>query len=604
MSNMSTRRKAWALLNARERRHAWIILCIIIVSALSTAAMVGSVIPFLSVLADPEKIRSVPLLAWGYEAGGFTSDYSFVVALAFGSLGIIIVSNLLMVARSWAVARFAEMRVHTLSSRLLAAYLKQPYEYFLNHHSGEMSTQILSESQEVVNRFIKPAGELIASAITVVAVVGVLVLVNPTVAIISFAVFGSLYGGTYLISRRTVDRYGRARAEANRARFKLANEALAGVKDIKLMCREGVYVDRFQPPSIRMARAVVAVSVIGQVPNYVMQAVAFGGVIILCLALLDPADLASGAAIGEILPLIGVFAFGGQRLLPELSRIYAGLTLLNSGGAAVDAIYTDLTSLADPGNLATPLPKPLGLKSELHLEKVSYIYPEADQAGIRDVTLTITVGEKIGIVGTTGAGKTTLADVILGLLRPNSGNLVADGTEVTEDNLRAWLQTVGYVPQDIFLSDASMAENIALGLTPEEINFEQLHCAARIAKIHQFITDEMPQGYNTLVGERGVRLSGGQRQRIGIARALYNEADLIIFDEATSSLDNLTERDVMAAIEMLPGDKTVMMIAHRLSTVRRCDRIAVMDRGALVDIGTWDELMLRCETFRNIAELA
>ena len=566
--------------------------------------MVGSVMPFLSVLADTEKIRSVPLLTWSYEAGGFTNDYSYLIALGIGSLCIIFTSNFLLVVRTWAVARFALMRMHTLSHRLLATYLKQPYEYFLDHHSGEMSTKILAESQVVVSQYIRPAGEVVGSLLAIIAIVAVLLWVNPTVAITAFALLSVLYGGTFLVSRRLVGRHGRDRVEGNSARYKLANEALGGAKDIKLICREQAYVDRFIAPSLKVARAVVAVQVISQVPQYVMQAVGFGGIIILCLVLLDPVDLASGAAIGNILPLVGVFAFGGQRLLPEMSRLYAGLTQLNAGAAAVDAIHNDLTSLAGAGTLPKTLPKPLGLKSELSLEQVTYSYPAADHSGIRDVSFSILAGEKIGIVGTTGAGKTTLADVILGLLPPQGGRLVVDGTEISKDNLRAWLQTVGYVPQDIFLTDASVAENIALGHAAEEIDPERLRQTAKIAQIDQFLTEQMLQGYDTLVGERGVRLSGGQRQRIGIARALYREADLIVFDEATSSLDNLTEREVMAAIEALPGDKTVLMIAHRLSTVRRCDRIAVMDKGVLVDVGTWDDLMARCEIFRNIAKLA
>ncbi|MEH6478065.1 MAG: ABC transporter ATP-binding protein, partial [Sneathiella sp.] len=425
----------------------------------------------------------MPLLAWSYETGGFTSDYSFLVALGLGSLGIIIASNFLLVVRSWAVARFSLMRMHTLSHRLLATYLKQPYEFFLDHHSGEMSTQILAESQEVVSQFIRPAGEVIGSVVTIIAIVTVLLCVNPTVAIVAFAVIGGLYGGTFLVSRRLVRRHGRARLEGNSARYRLANEALGGVKDIKLSCREQAYVERFMAPSLKVARAAIAAQVIGQVPQYVMQAVGFGGMIALCLVMLDPVELTSGAAVGSILPLIGVFAFGGQRLLPDMSRLYAGLTQLNAGAAAVDAIHADLTSLAGARALTKTLPPPLGLKSELSLEQVSYSYPAADHAGIRDVSLTIQAGEKIGIVGTTGAGKTTLADVILGLLPPRGGRLVADGTEITQDNLRAWLQTVGYVPQDIFLIDASVAENIALGLADEEIDRERLLRAAQIAQI-------------------------------------------------------------------------------------------------------------------------
>lgn len=599
--DLATWKKAWALLDARERRNAWIVLGIVIIAALSSAVMVGSIMPFLSVLADPERIRTAPPLAWAYETGGFSSDYEFLVVLGFASFVVIVLSNLLQILRTWAVARFTLMRIYTLSHRLLAAYLRQSYEYFLDHHSGEMSTQVLSESQEAVNQFFRPAGEVIASVLTVVAIVSVLLWVDPVVAVIAFIVLGSLYGGTFLLSRRLIARKGRVRAVANQERFRLANEALGGVKEIKLLGREVSYVDRYRAPAQRMARAIVAVQVLAQVPQYVMQVVGFGGVILLCLVLMDPAGLATGAALGGILPLIGVFAFAGQRILPELSRLYAGLTQLNAGAAAVEGVYRDLVGKASGDPLPRRLPAPLGLRREFRLEHVSYSYPSADHAGLSDVSFWIHAGERIGIVGTTGAGKTTLADLVLGLLRPREGRLVADCVEITAENLRAWQQTVGYVPQDIYLTDASVAENIAMGITPDEIDHQRLRQAARIAQIDQFIMVELPEGYDTIVGERGVRLSGGQRQRIGIARALYHDADLIVFDEATSALDNLTERELMASIDALPGDKTIVMIAHRLSTVKVCDRIAVLEKGRLVGIGGWDELMESNSYFRKIA---
>ena len=233
---------------------------------------------------------------------------------------------------------------------------------------------------------------------------------------------------------------------------------------------------------------------------------------------------------------------------------------------------------------------------------VSYRYPNAELAGLTGVTLDFKAGERIGIVGSTGAGKTTLADLVLGLLQPSKGLIVADGTPITEANLRAWQQSVGYVPQDIFLTDASISENIALGEPPQEIDEARVRRAAEIARIDAFILEELPDGYATTIGERGVRLSGGQRQRIGIARALYHDADLIVFDEATSALDNLTEREVMTAIDALPGDKTVLMIAHRLSTVKHCDRIVVLDKGRVVDCDTWDWLMANSATFQSIAQ--
>lgn len=602
MIDLATLKKAWAMLDGRERRNAWILLGLIILAALSSAAMVGSVMPFLSVLSDPEGIRDVPALSWAYEVGGFTSDFGFLVALGVASLAVIVVSNALQILRTWAVARFTLMRIFTLSHRLLAAYLRQPYEYFLDHHTGEMSTQILSESQVVVNQFFRPCAEVIAATMTVFTIVALLIWVNPYVALISFSVLGVLCGGIFRLTRAHINRKGQVRAASNRERYRLANEALGGVKVIKLLGREGAYLDRYRQPAERMARAIVSIQVLSAIPQYMIQAVGFGGVILLCLVLMDPSGLESGQALGGILPILGVFALAAQRLLPELSKIYGGLASLNAGGPAVDTVYADLM-MKSGGALLKSQPKPLGLKKELHLKNVCYSYPSAKHVGLRDISVNIRAGEKIGVVGSTGAGKTTLADIILGLLRPHEGSIVADGSDVTDENLRAWQQTIGYVPQDIFLTDASVAENIALGLTLQEIDNDCLYRAAEIAQIDTFIRNDLPQGYQTLVGDRGVRLSGGQRQRIGIARALYHNADLIVFDEATSALDNLTERDVMKAIEALPGSNTAIMIAHRMNTVKACDRILVLDKGYLVGLGSWDELASSSEHFQNIAEL-
>ena len=269
----------------------------------------------------------------------------------------------------------------------------------------------------------------------------------------------------------------------------------------------------------------------------------------------------------------------------------------------MNAVHTDLSLKSGTAELTMTRPAPLPLTRELRLEEVSYRYPSSG-AGISDVSLVIRAGEKIGIVGSTGAGKTTLGDVVLGLLRPQHGCIVVDGTPVTGENLRAWQRSVGYVPQDIFLSDASVAQNIALGIAPREIGMDRVQRAAAIAQIDGFVRDDLPQGYETTVGERGVRLSGGQRQRLGIARALYEDASLILLDEATNALDNLTEQEVMSAINGLPGDKTILMIAHRLSTLKVCDRILVLKKGRVVGFGTWNELLGSNREFQSIARTA
>jgi len=603
MISLKTWKQAWVLLDVNERRKAWITLAIVILSAMSSALMVGSVFPFLSVLSDPEQIERVTVLSWAYGTFKFESVYAFLVALGFASFAVIVLASLIQIAKTYMVARFSVMHIHSISYRLLVSYLRQPYSFFLDRHTGEMGTRVLAESEQFVRQFLIPAAELIASVLTVIAIIGLLLWIDPIITVSVFGILGGMYIAVYFLNRRLLKQYGYARAEANSNRFRIANEALSGIKDIKLLGREGSYADRYADPSLRMARAVVGVQVLSQIPRFLLQAIAFGGVILLCLVLMDAERLASGSDLGGILPILGVFAFSGQRIMPELSKAYESIAQIQAGTAAVESIYDDLNDKAKSGSLPSIIPPTLGLKRHLVLSDVSYRYPNAELAGLTHVSLKVRAGERIGIVGSTGAGKTTLADLILGLLGPSEGRILADDTVITNENLRAWQQTVGYVPQDIFLTDASISENIALSVPPHAINDALVRRAAKIARIDTFIRNELPKGYATTIGERGVRLSGGQRQRIGIARALYHDADLIVFDEATSALDNSTERDVMSAIDALPGDKTVLMIAHRLSTVKHCHRIIVLDKGQLVGCDTWDSLMANNASFRKIANI-
>ncbi len=603
MVNLSTWKKAWGLFDARERRNAWFVLVAIIMSALSAAVLVGSVMPFLVVLADPSHIAKTPMLAWAYDALGFTSTYSFLVGLGLASFATILLSSLIQIFKTWAVARFAMMRMHSISHRLLTTYLAQPYAFFLDRHSGDMAPRVLAEAEQVVIRFFRPAAEFIASCLTALAILGLLFWVEPVVALISFFTLGGTYCAIYLGVRRFLNQLGKDRFETNRKRFQLANEIFAGIKDIKLVSREMAYLNRFETQSIKWAQTQVRIDIFTQVPHFALQAIALGGIILLCLVLIDPASIASQDTIGGLLPVLGVFALGGQRLMPELSRLYQSLALINAGAASVNALHDDFVSLKGIAQLTKVPAEPLGLKQIFYLEDVTYNYPKSDQSSLRNVSLSIHSGEKIGIVGSTGAGKTTLVDVVLGLLEPDSGHVVSDGIEINSENVKEWMRSLGYVPQDIFLMDAPVAENIALGVSPENIDVERIREVARIARIDHFIEDELQDGYQTHIGERGVRLSGGQRQRIGIARALYNNTDVIIFDEATSALDNLTEAEVIEAIDSLPGDKTVLMIAHRLSTLRSCDRIVVLDKGRVVGFDNWEALSTSNATFQRLALL-
>lgn len=596
--------QAWGLLDKRERRQGVAVLILLVVGALSNALMVVSVLPFLTVLGNPGMIDEIALFAWAQTRFGLTDDYDFIVALGLATALAIVLTNGIQLLKTYVLTRFTMMRIHSVAIRLLSAYLKQPYEFFLNSHSGEMTKGVLSEADQVVRGFLRPLGELIAAALSAVAIMAALIWVEPRVALVGMATLGVIYAVIYASTQSRLRSLGRLGVVANGERFRIASEALGGIKDVKVLGCEQGYVDRFRSPSLEYARTQVVANVIAQLPKYLIQTFLFGGIVVLCLVMIDRASFADGAALAVLAPVLGTFALGGQKLMPEVQKMFASLAELRFGAAAVESVHGGISAAHGRPALSGKSPVVLGLKHSLVFDGVGYVYPHASRAGLSGATFDIRHGERIGIVGSTGSGKSTLADLVLGLLRPQHGTIRIDGTPLTEANLRAWQASVGYVPQEIFLIDRSVAENIAFGELPHRIDRARLEAAARLAQIDGFIRAELPQGYETLVGERGVRLSGGQRQRIGIARALYHDADLIVFDEATSALDNLTEREVMAAIEALPGNKTVLMIAHRLSTVRRCDRILVLEKGEVVGFGAWDRLRQECPAFRRLVEVA
>lgn len=604
MIDTSNWRKAWGLLTRHEQRTAMGVLVVIFFGSISAAVMVGSVLPFLTVLARPQMITDNRYLHGIYTALGFQSTYAFLIALGLASLSIIIIANLLQAAKLYAIERFAEMRVHALSQRLLGTFMRQPYEFYLNRHSGDMTKGILQEAGEVSNRFFRPAADLISSTLTVLCVAILLLIFSPVVAFGCFGVIGGLYATLYLFSRRISTRLGSRRNAADSLRFRYANEAFGGIKDIKILGRESFYLNRYAGPSFESSKTKVYANLIWSMPYFILQIVAFGGIIAVCLVMIDKDAIASGGALGPLLPTLGLFAFAGQRLMPEVQKIYSSLAILRYAAPAIESYYRDSALEAQAIVLPEQPPAPLPLNDHLLIDDVRYTFPGSDTPVLCGITLKIARGEKIGIVGTTGAGKTTLADIVLALLRPASGQLVLDGEPITDDRVRAWQQSIGYVPQSIFLADATIAENIALGIPRAEIDRDRLAEAAKLAQVHDFIINDLPLGYETEAGEKGVRLSGGQRQRIGIARALYHDAAFIVFDEATSALDNLTERELIRAVEALPGDKTLMMIAHRLSTVKVCDRIVVLDKGRIAAIGPWEQILAENDQFRELVQSA
>ena len=584
------------LLSPPEKRRGALVLAMFLVMAAFETAGVASVMPFLAVLGNPGIVEENVLLAATYDRLGFESTDAFLIFLGAAVFFFVLLAAAFRVVTTYAMNRYTEMRRHSISARLLETYLRQPYSFFLNRHSGDLSKSILSEVDQLIMSVFRPGMKLIAYSVVVVALVMFLVLIDPLLALIVGAFIGAAYGLIYVLVRGVLGRAGKDRAAANRERFTAAGEALGGIKDIKLLGREHAYLSRFQGPSRRFAGHQATNATLSAVPKYLIEAIGVGGVIALSLVL-----LARAGSLDAMLPILGAYAFAGLRLMAAAQYVYFGFAQLRFGLAAVEEVHRDLRQRESTSELAVRPAQPWQPRETIAFENVTFHYEGAQSPGLKDIDLEIPVGSTVGIVGSTGAGKTTLVDILLGLLKPTRGAITIDGTPLDEDNIREWHAALGYVPQEIFLTDASISENVALGIARASIDQSAVERAARQAQVHKFITTELPGGYETMVGERGVRLSGGQRQRIGIARALYHDPAVLVLDEATSALDSPTEEAVMEAVGALHGHKTVIIIAHRFSTIRACDKICLLDKARLVATGTYEELLETSARFREMA---
>jgi ABC-type multidrug transport system fused ATPase/permease subunit len=385
----------------------------------------------------------------------------------------------------------------------------------------------------------------------------------------------------------------------NKERFKVVQEIAGGLKEIKVMGLEAVSLARFRTPARAMARYQTAGLVFARLPRFALEAAVYGGFIAMVLVML----VVRGGALADLLPLLGLLAMSATKLFPALQQLYQEISSIRFSAAALDRLHAELVATAGtpPPPSAASAPALLVPQDRIEFVGVQYRYPQADRPALTGLDLAIAAKSTVGIVGGTGAGKTTVIDLLLGLLHPDAGQILIDGRPLGRETLRAWQRSIGYVPQTIFLADDTIAANIAFGVAPADVDPRLVEQAARAANLHDFITGELPGGYATMVGERGLRLSGGQRQRIGIARALYRDPAVLVLDEATSALDNLTERAVMEAVRALGGQKTIVMIAHRLTTVEACDKIILLEQGRVTAEGTFAELLSRNEIFRRMA---
>jgi ABC-type multidrug transport system fused ATPase/permease subunit len=518
-------------------------------------------------LGRPAIIQETAPLLWLYQTVGASDERQFIFLLGLTSITLVIGSSLFKAVTLHVLNRFVHLERHSISARLLSRYLQQPYEYFLIHNPSILAKNVLSEVDQLVFDLIQPLSQLIAQGALVVAMATLIFCYDAKTAICIVLTLAILYGAIYSLVRKRLHRIGRERQIADGERYQACGEALGGIKDVKVTHSAGAYLGKFERASRLFSRHLATNETLNQSPLYLVEATGYSGLIIIALVLLQRTN-----DVAHVLPALGLYGFAAYRMLPAAQVMYRGFAKLRFSSAALDAMTDDLSlPLEAPPSPAGDLLVPT---REIQLKGVQYAYPTAPEAAVfRKFDLTLSANTSIGIVGKSGAGKSTLMDILLGLLWPQEGALLVDGRVVTSSNVSAWQRSIGYVPQHIYLADASVADNIAFGIARSDIDMQSVERAARAAQIHDFITNDLPQGYNTPVGDRGIRLSGGQRQRLGIARALYRDPPVLLMDEATSALDSQTEEALNEAIRNLSGSKTIVVIAHKESSLRYCQRI-------------------------------
>ena len=592
---MQIYKKLLFLLSDPERKNALFLLVMILIMALLDMIGVASILPFMAVLTNPDIIETNSFLNNIFQISkniGVENKQQFLFLLGIVVFSLLVFSLIFKALTNYLQVRFVQLGQYNISKRLVEGYLNQPYTWFLSRNSADLGKTILSEVDQVVGSGIAPAIDLIAKGMVIIALITLLIIADPKLAIVVGFTLSAVYGLIFYLIRRYLNRIGKERLRSNELRYTSISEAFGAAKQVKVGGLEQTYIGRFSNPAQIYAMTQVYFKVLNQLPRFFLEAIAFGGILLSILYLMG-----RSGNFNTILPIISLYVFAGYRLLPAIQQIYASFTRLTFVGPSLDKLHEDIKNLSPYKTNQDQAV--LTLNKKITFNNIDYNYPKSSRTILRNINLSINAKTTVGIVGATGSGKTTTVDIILGLLNPQKGNLKVDEKIITKQNSKSWQRSIGYVPQEIYLSDDTIAANIAFGVDDKIVKQEAVERAAKIANLHQFVIEELPKQYQTTIGERGVRLSGGQRQRIGIARALYHDPKLLILDEATSSLDNQTERAVMEAVNNLSKNITIIIIAHRLSTVMKCDKIFLLEKGELKNEGTFEDLMNIDENFRN-----
>ncbi|MDC6451760.1 ABC transporter ATP-binding protein [Alphaproteobacteria bacterium] len=593
-------KQSFTLLTKGQRKRFYTLQFLVVLMAFSEIIGVASIIPFMSLVGDMGQLQRDTIIAQVYKESGINTETQFIFLLGVGVLFILFISTIISMLTTWRLSMFGNKVGAEIADRLYAYYLKQGWLFHASESSAQLTKKVAIEAQRVTNGIIMPLMQMNSRIILALFIMFTIFFYDPKVAIIGLIFFATAYSILFKVVRMRLLHNGRAISEVNEKRFRLMNEGFGGIKDVLLLGRANNFVKDFKQTGHLLAYSQGTNVALSQVPSYLMQFLAFGSMIALLLYLIAGHD----GNLGVILPIISVYALAGFKLLPAFQQIYASVAGIRGNIAAFQSIQKELSESTRAKSLTLkPERSYLHLKQQISLENITFTYPGKVEPTLKQLNMSIPANSIIGIVGPSGAGKSTLIDILLGLIEPKQGHLKIDNIIINDKNRRSWQNTIGFVAQSIFLSEGTIAENVAFGIAQDQIDLDQVKKVLKLTYLTELIQN-LEQGIHTKVGERGVQLSGGQRQRIGIARALYHQAEVLVFDEATSSLDGITEKIIMESINNFRGQKTIILIAHRIKTVQKCDQIFFIDKKKLVDQGTYKQLIKRNEHFRKIASHA
>ena len=584
---MKILKKLLFLLSPDEQKSAGLLLIMIIIMALLDMIGVASILPFMTVLTNPSLIETNIILNNMFKLSnifGVENNQQFIFALGIVVFITLIISLTFKAFMTYFTIRFVQMREFSIGRRLVEGYLKQPYSWFINQNSADLGKSILSEVNIVIGSGMKQLMGLIAATFVVFAILILLFVVDAKLTFIVGLSLGGSYLLIFFLVNNPLKKSGQERLKNNQLRFVAVSEAFGAVKEIKVGGLEQSYIKNFSRYAKTFAQTQAFAATISQLPRFILEAIAFGGILLMILYIMFQTGSFNNA-----LPIISLYVFAGYRLMPAVQQIYTAIASITFAAPGINKLYEDFKKIKPYSeNQDQAL---LSFNKTIKLNNIHFNYPNTSRTALKNINLVIPIKSKVGLIGTTGSGKTTTIDIILGLLNPQKGTLEIDGKLITNQNVGSWQRLIGYVPQHIYLSDDTVASNIAFGEEIKDINLDLVEKVAKIAKLHEFIINELPNQYKTNIGERGIRLSGGQRQRIGIARALYLNPQVLILDEATSALDNQTEKAVMDAVNNLSKDLTIIIVAHRLNTVKNCDKILLFEKGQLKNEGTFEKVI-------------